>query len=133
MSRLSDSAPPHDVSITGPGVLPWASFCGAVDVYSTGLDKLQYPMPTRELRYKALWRGLEDVQGWTFKTLFESLSAWQDVGAPRSVGDLKELLGCEVSYNWGSTCLYIGTDTDSHYPADGTERLDTLLKIAVSA
>ena len=114
-------------------VLPWVMIqdeeCG--NIHRQSLNDWQFPEGFRSFPSKEVWSRLEDGDSWDLDWLLGSLEPWSDVGAPTCPQSLKALLGCEITFNFRSTRLYLAAEKPSQTAA-AVRKLEALVHIAVS-
>ncbi|PNY22577.1 Uncharacterized protein TCAP_07099 [Tolypocladium capitatum] len=125
---------PVDVKIVGSNsrVLPWSRLQNEADTDDGRFDAHRFPCNMRNAKHRAVWRGLESMDGWTVDALFYLLaSEWMHVGAPTCITELEELVQCQISHNLAANLVYVGSSLHLGVVETALKTLDAFLRIAV--
>lgn len=125
---------PVDVKIVGSDsrVLPWSRLKNEADRDDGRFDAHRFPCNMQDLRYRAVWRGLELMDGWTLAYFFKLLeSEWKHAGAPTCITELEELVPCQISHNLAANLVYVGSNLHLGVVEKALKTLDALLRITV--
>ncbi|POR39804.1 Uncharacterized protein TPAR_00024 [Tolypocladium paradoxum] len=126
---------PVDVKVVGSDsrVLPWSRLQNEVDIDEGWFDAHRFPCNMQDIKHRAVWRGLESMDGWTVDYFFDLLeSEWKHAGAPTCITELEELVQCQISYNLAANLVYVGSK-QLHLGVieKALKTLDSLLRITV--
>ncbi|PHH88197.1 hypothetical protein CDD83_7856 [Cordyceps sp. RAO-2017] len=132
-ARGPDDQLPLDIKPIGPRICAWSrlqtSFGDADDLF----DAHRFPADMAALPSKDVWRGLESTGGDTIHSMLDRLvldPIWRDAGAPGSIPELENLLGCQVSHNGKGNLVYIGSRLGRLTVENAIQTLDNLLSMA---
>lgn len=123
-----------DVSLVGdsPRVLPWSCLQSEVDLDDGSYDAHRFPAAFKGFRFKALWRALERIQGWTMDTFLCRLSTLlQQPRASTDVVQIQSLIGCQLTHNLAGNLIYLGSDVSIETVGAAQRKLDNLLRLVV--
>ncbi|KYK56896.1 hypothetical protein DCS_03902 [Drechmeria coniospora] len=122
----------EDVKIMGdsPRVLPWTRLENGTDVDDGRYDTHRFPANMANFRHRAVWRGLESLNGWTVNNFLNQLkSIWEASGAPTTIKELEIRLDCKLSHNLASNLMYVATSSGEETLRKAIQTLGNFIRI----